>query len=115
MHNKRRATAIYLETINKPPDDRYKSRKRALTNAPLEPPAQVVIGQVAIESFTAHMTHHSQIRALTNMLDRMVLPEEFEKARLFRIEIPDIKTLQSSQVVRSHSATESPVPINDHK
>ncbi len=49
------------------------------------------------------------------MLDKMVLPDEFEKARLFRNEIPDIKMLQSTQVVRLHSATESPVPINDHK
>jgi hypothetical protein len=113
MHNQGHTTAVCLWSISKPLSDRNESQKSALTNTPLELPAHVVIGHIVIESFTAHRI--IKMRALTNMLDKMELPDEFEKARLFRIEILDIKTLQLTQVVRSHCATELPVPINDHK
>jgi hypothetical protein len=42
------------------------------------------------------------------------LPDEFDTARLFVIEVPDMKTPQFSQIVSPHDAFEKPVPMNDH-
>jgi hypothetical protein len=42
------------------------------------------------------------------------LPDEFDKTRLFLIEVPEMKTPQLSQIVSPHDAVEIPVPINDH-
>jgi hypothetical protein len=42
------------------------------------------------------------------------LPDELDAARLFVIEVPDIKTPQFSQIVSPHDALEEPVPITDH-
>ena len=42
------------------------------------------------------------------------LPDEFDTARLFVIEVPDMKTPQFSQIVSPHDALEVPVPMNDH-
>ena len=42
------------------------------------------------------------------------LPDELDTARLFVIEVPDMKTPQFSQIVSPHDALEVPVPMNDH-
>jgi len=42
------------------------------------------------------------------------LPDELETARLFVIEVPDMKTPQCSQIVSPHDTLEMPVPMNDH-
>ena len=42
------------------------------------------------------------------------LPDELDTARLFVIEVPDMKTPQLSQIVSPHDASEEPVPMNDH-
>jgi hypothetical protein len=42
------------------------------------------------------------------------LPDEFDKTRLFLIEVPEMKTPQLSQIVSPHEAMELPVPIEDH-
>jgi hypothetical protein len=42
------------------------------------------------------------------------LPDEFDTARLFDIEVPDIKTRQFLQIVSPQVAIEEPVPMNDH-
>jgi hypothetical protein len=42
------------------------------------------------------------------------LPDEFDKTRLFLIEVPEMKTPQLPQIVSPHDAVEIPVPINDH-
>ncbi len=42
------------------------------------------------------------------------LPDILDIARLFVIEVPDMKTPQCSQIVSPHNATEEPVPMNDH-
>jgi hypothetical protein len=42
------------------------------------------------------------------------LPDELDTARLFVIEVPDMKTPQCSQIVSPHDALEKPVPMNDH-
>ena len=42
------------------------------------------------------------------------LPDEFDTARLFVIEVPDMKTPQCSHIVSPHDALEVPVPMNDH-
>ena len=41
------------------------------------------------------------------------LPDELDTARLFLIEVPDMKTPQFSQIVSPHDALEVPVPISD--
>jgi hypothetical protein len=41
------------------------------------------------------------------------LPDEFDTARLFVIEVPDMKTPQFSQIVSPHDALEVPVPMID--
>ena len=42
------------------------------------------------------------------------LPDELDTARLFVIEVPEMKTPQCSQIVSPHDALERPVPMNDH-
>ena len=42
------------------------------------------------------------------------LPDELDTARLFVIEVPDMKTPQFSQIVSPHDALEVPVAMNDH-
>ena len=42
------------------------------------------------------------------------LPDEFDKTRLFLIEVPEMKIPQLPQIVSPHDAVEIPVPINDH-
>ena len=41
------------------------------------------------------------------------LPDEFDTARLFVIEVLNMKTPQFSQIVSPHDALEVPVPMND--
>jgi hypothetical protein len=38
----------------------------------------------------------------------------FDNARLFVIDVPEIRTLQLVQVVLAHEETDEPVPMNDH-
>jgi hypothetical protein len=42
------------------------------------------------------------------------LPDELDTARLFAIEVLDMKTPQCSQIVSPHNALERPVAIDDH-
>jgi hypothetical protein len=42
------------------------------------------------------------------------LPDELDTARLFVIEVLDMKTPQLSQIVSPHDALEVPVPMSDH-
>jgi hypothetical protein len=42
------------------------------------------------------------------------LPDESDTARLFVIEVPDMKTPQLSQIVSPQDAFEKPNPIDDH-
>ena len=48
------------------------------------------------------------------MEEASTLPDELDTARLFVIEVPDMKTPQFSQIVSPHDALEVPVPMNDH-
>ncbi len=42
-----------------------------------------------------------------------MIPDVFDKARLFVIDVPEIFKLQLVQVVLSHDARDWPVPMND--
>jgi hypothetical protein len=89
-----------------------------LTNAPLEPPVHDIRICLALESFAAKCTHRSQTQAPMHWRAEMgaasKLPDELDSARLFVIEVPDMKTAQCSQIVSPHDALEMPIPINDH-
>ena len=71
---------------------------------------------VVVESFAALCAYRSRIQAEQSsyMKATSALPDEFDKTRLFLIEVPEMKTPQLSQIVSPHDAVEIPVPINDH-
>ena len=71
---------------------------------------------VEMESLAALCAYRGRIQAEQSsyMKATSALPDEFDKTRLFLIEVPEMKTPQLPQIVSPHDAVEIPVPINDH-
>jgi hypothetical protein len=89
-----------------------------LTNAPLEPPAlgppvHDVRPCLALQSMRVWLSNTSA-NERAGMGAAPTLPDELDIARLFVIEVPDMKTPQCSQIVSPHDALEEPIPMNDH-
>jgi hypothetical protein len=78
----------------------------------VEPPVHGVTKLVVMESFA----YRSRIQAEQSscMKATSALLDEFDKTRLFLIEVPEMKIPQLSQIVLPHDAVEIPVPISDH-
>jgi hypothetical protein len=69
--------------------------------------AEIICGAMRVSLTNTSADGRAEIGAAST------LPDEIDTARLFVIEVPDMKTPQFSQIVSPHDALEVPVPMND--
>ena len=116
MHDKRHAAAVHLQHSIKSLGRLYNAEAQAY-----ERPVGATCGQRQNMSRAAIICGAMRV-SLSNtsangraeMGAASTLPNELDTARLFVIEVPDMKTPQFSQIVSPHDALEVPVPMNDH-
>jgi hypothetical protein len=116
MHDKRHATAINLRERGN-----YQGMAYIINTRAYERPvgatcarrqsmsrAAIICGAMLVSLSKTNANGRVEMGAAST------LPDELDTARLFVIEVPEIKTPQCSHIVSPHDALEEPVPITDH-
>ena len=116
MHDKRHAAAVHLQHSSESLGRLYNAEAQAYerpvgaTCALREnmSRAAIICDAMRVSLSNTSANERAEMGAVST------LPDELDTARLFVIEVPDMKTPQFSQIVSPHDELEVPVPMNDH-
>jgi hypothetical protein len=115
MHDKRHAAAVHLRDSSESqgmlhnaeaqayerPAGATCARRQSMSHA------GIICGAMRVSLSNTSANGRAEMGAAST------LPDEFDTARLFVIEVPDMKTPQFLQIVSPHDAFEVPVPMID--